>query len=383
MKCRHFLISLLSVIAVFEMQRCGSVFAAATQSPQPGAGGGDGGVRLIFDTDMGNDIDDALALGVIHALQSRGECELLAVTLSKDNEFCAPFVDLVNTFYGRGDIPIGVVRNGKTPEDGKYIRPVAEAADGGKPRYPHDLLSGRQAPHAVAVLRQVLAKQPDHSVVVVVVGFSTNLARLLESEPDEHSPLPGTDLVARKCRLLSSMAGIFSKGENHKEYNVITDIPAARKVFADWPTPIVVSGFEIGRAITYPAVSIERDFAYVPHHPLAEGYRLYMKMPYDRPTWDLTSVLYAVRPDRGYFGLSEPGTISIDDQGFSSHAPSAEGKHRYLTVDDGQIIRVREALVQLASQPPTTCRRADAAARSTAMTVSDLGTCAILDGTGR
>ena len=65
-------------------------------------------VKLIFDTDMGNDIDDALALGVIHALQSRGECELLAVTLSKDNDFAGPFVDLVNTFYGRGNIPIGV-----------------------------------------------------------------------------------------------------------------------------------------------------------------------------------------------------------------------------------------------------------------------------------
>ena len=48
-------------------------------------------VKLIFDSDMGNDIDDALALGVIHALQSRGECELLAVTLSKDNDFAAPF----------------------------------------------------------------------------------------------------------------------------------------------------------------------------------------------------------------------------------------------------------------------------------------------------
>ena len=53
-------------------------------------------MKLIFDTDMGNDIDDALALGVIHALQSRSECTLLAVTLSKDNELAGPFVDLIN-----------------------------------------------------------------------------------------------------------------------------------------------------------------------------------------------------------------------------------------------------------------------------------------------
>ncbi|MFN9464696.1 MAG: nucleoside hydrolase, partial [Planctomycetota bacterium] len=78
--------------------------------------GQDPPVKLIFDTDMGNDCDDALALAMIHALESRGECQLLAVTITKDHELAAPFVDCVNTFYGRGSIPIGVCRNsGKTP----------------------------------------------------------------------------------------------------------------------------------------------------------------------------------------------------------------------------------------------------------------------------
>ena len=40
---------------------------------------------MTFDTDLGNDVDDAMALAVIHALESRGECELLCVTLTKDN----------------------------------------------------------------------------------------------------------------------------------------------------------------------------------------------------------------------------------------------------------------------------------------------------------
>ena len=34
------------------------------------------GQAVIFDTDMGNDVDDALALAVLHALQSRGQCRL-------------------------------------------------------------------------------------------------------------------------------------------------------------------------------------------------------------------------------------------------------------------------------------------------------------------
>jgi uncharacterized Ntn-hydrolase superfamily protein/inosine-uridine nucleoside N-ribohydrolase len=323
--------------------------AAVAAAPQPRDSDR---VRLIFDTDMGNDIDDALALGVIHALQSRGESELLAVTLSKDNDFASPFVDLVNMFYGRPEIPIGVVRNGKTPEDSKYIRLPAEARDeNGRQRYPHRLRSGKDAPEAVGLLRKVLAGQPDASVVMVVVGFSTNLARLLESPGDAHSDLTGLELVARKCRLLSMMAGMFGPDKRQKEYNVYTDLAAAKKVFADWPTPIVVSGFEIGQAIKYPAASIERDYSYVLHHPLREAYELYQSMPYDRETWDLTAVLYAVRPDRGYFSLSPPGIVHVDDQEITQFTPKANGRHRYLTVTPEQIVRVREALVQLASQP--------------------------------
>ena len=55
-------------------------------------------VRLIFDTDMGNDVDDAMALAVIHALETRGQCKLLAVTLTKDHPLAAEFVDAINTF---------------------------------------------------------------------------------------------------------------------------------------------------------------------------------------------------------------------------------------------------------------------------------------------
>jgi purine nucleosidase len=138
-----------------------------------------------------------------------------------------------------------------------------------------------------------------------------------------------------------------------KEYNVYIDAPAASRVFADWPTPIVASGFEIGQAIKYPAVSIERDYGYVPHHPLPYAYERYMQMPYDRETWDLTAVLFAVRPDRGYFDLSPPGRITVDDQQITQFAPAENGPHRYLIANAEQVARVREALVQLSSQPPS------------------------------
>ena len=308
---------------------------------------------LIFDTDMGNDVDDALALGMIHALQSRGECYLLAVTITKDNPLCAPFVDAVNHFYGRGDVPIGVVKDGVTPATGKFLG-LAEVEDEGALRYPHRVKSGDEAEEATALLRKVLAAQADHSVVIAQVGFSTNLARLLASEPDAISDLAGPALVSQKVRRLSIMAGAFAPidGGSHGEYNVVMDLPAARDLFEQWPTDIVFSGYEVGLTVPYPALSIERDYGYVKHHPLQEAYQHYMPTPHERPTWDLTSVLFAVRPDHGYFDLSEAGKVTVDDKGLTSFEPKEGGKHFYLKMSELQATRVREALTLRSSQPP-------------------------------
>ncbi len=307
--------------------------------------------NIIFDTDMGNDIDDALALAMLHAFQSRHEANLIAVTVTKDNQWAAPYIDLVDTFYGRSEIPIGMVRNGKTPEASPMIQVPSERrrADGSFV-YPHRILDGSQAPEAVSLLRQTLAKQPDGSVVIVQVGFSTNLARLLETKPDAASPDDGPTLVRKKVRLLSVMGGNFADGKS--EFNLAKDVPAAVKLFHDWPTPIVVSGFEIGVALPFPAERIEHDFGYVQDHPVADAYRAYMKMPYDRPTWDLTAVLYAVRSEGNYFSLSPSGTISILPDGSSRFEASAAGNHRYLVLKDEQRARTLEALILLASQPP-------------------------------
>jgi inosine-uridine nucleoside N-ribohydrolase len=314
-----------------------------------------GPVRIIFDTDMGNDVDDALALTMLHAFESRGEAKILAVTITKDNRWAAPFVDLVNTFYGRGGIPVGIVRNGATREDGNYTRPVAEKKrPGGALLYPRKLTPESDVPDAQAVLRKTLAAQPDGSVVIVQTGFSTNLARLLDSSADEWSPLSGSDLVKRKVRLAVLMAGRFSDREI--EYNIVKDIPAARKLFSEWPTPAVVSGFEVGATILYPASRIERDFRYVLNHPIADAYRAYNKMPYDEPLWDPTAALYAVRPEAGYFTLSPTGTITVDDQGHTTFSPDAEGRHRYLIVDDSRRARIMEAVAELISEPPERCR---------------------------
>src|ERR1035441_10184116 len=300
-------------------------------------------VPVIFDTDMGNDVDDALALAMLHALASRGECRLLGVTVTKDNPWAAVYVDLVNTFYGRGRIPVGMVKGGVTPENSPMIQVPAERrrADGTLV-YPRRLASGAEAPDAVALLRRLLAGEKDASVVIVQVGFSTNLARLLDDPAD-------LELVRRKVKLLSVMAGNFAQPK--PEFNVQKDTASARKLFDRWPGEIVASGFEIGDAMKFPAARIAKDFAWAADHPVVDAYRAYMKMPYDRQTWDLTAVLYAVRPGGGYFDLSAPGRIAADDAGRTSFRQEAAGKHRYLVLPEVLRARTLECMVGLASQP--------------------------------
>ncbi|MCA9059516.1 MAG: nucleoside hydrolase [Planctomycetaceae bacterium] len=310
---------------------------------------------MIFDTDISGDVDDVLALAMLHTLQDRGQCNLLAVTISKVNPLTGPFTDAVNTFYGRPHIPIGITRKAQI-RDSRYL-PLVNEADNGVPRFPHALQENEAAPEAVETLRRTLAAQPDGSVVIIQVGLAVNVARLLQSPADSISELTGSELVRRKVRLLSVMAGSFEPIQgNHRyhEANVKNDIPSMQQLAELWPddVPVVWSGFEIGIAVPYPRESIAADFDYVPHHLVKEAYLLHSGPAHDRPTWDLTSVLYAVFPDRGYFDVSVPGRVSVADDSYTSFETRPGGRDRYLTMNAQQAARVREALVQLVSQPP-------------------------------
>ena len=316
--------------------------------------------KIIFDTDISGDVDDVLALAMLHALADREHCELLAVTISKVNPLTGPFTDAVNTFYGRPDLPIGVTRDAQRRRS-KYLK-LALEQDKLAARYPHDIHSNEELPEAVALLRKTLANEPDHSVVIVQVGLAVNVARLLQSGPDDASPLAGIELVRKKVKRLSVMAGAFEtiNGDDHYlEANVRNDVPSMQTLAEMWPNevPVIWSGFEIGIAVPYPRRSIHLDFEYVAQHIVKEAYLLHSGPNHDRPTWDLTSVLEAVFPERDYFELSGTGNVTIEDDGFVAFTPSGEGRDRFLILAPEKRSRVVEALTLLTSQPPV--RRAD------------------------
>jgi inosine-uridine nucleoside N-ribohydrolase len=134
-------------------------------------------VNIIFDTDMESDVDDLAALAMLHGLADRGEAEILATVSRSLNPWAAPTIDVVNTYYGRPDIPIGSVKTKGVYRNSRYAKRIAE-------NYPQDLGTGEEARDATELYREVLSAQPDGNVVILSVGYLTNLSKLLASPPD-------------------------------------------------------------------------------------------------------------------------------------------------------------------------------------------------------
>src|SRR5207249_6343025 len=125
---------------------------------------------------------------------------------------------VIDTYYGRPEIPVGVYRgpHQNRPEKGRYAEKTVKAG------FPHRLQSGAGAPTAFKLYRRVLAGRLDQSVVMISVGFLTNLAALLESGPDELSPREGVELVRRKVKRWSCMGGRYPSSGERGEFNVAT-----------------------------------------------------------------------------------------------------------------------------------------------------------------
>ena len=307
-------------------------------------------IRLIVETDMGNDIDDALALDLVYKAMDEGRVELLAIGNHKLSPTATDYIDILNTWYGYPDTPLA---QSPTPVPNDHAADYTEAvcamktADG-TPAFARSKRP-EQIENPVALYRRILAAQPDASVTFLSLGFATELAKLPDSPADDISPLTGRELVARKVKELSIMAGSYGE-KQRAEFNVVNDIPAMQRLFAEWETPIVQNPFELGKQIQYPASAITGEFGWAKLHPVVEGYVHYRKMPYDRATWDLLSVVWLLHPE--YFTVSEPGTVVVDDAGFTHFTPSAEGRHRLLSATPEQCATLRDYIIRTTTRAP-------------------------------
>ncbi len=281
-------------------------------------------VKIIFDTDMGPDFDDVGSITILHALAAKGECQILATLASDGYPFIAPTLEVFNRYFGHPEIPIGV--------------PGSDAPDFSCPNHWNDSLvvkylpklkTNKDYPSATEVYRKVLASQKDQSVVIVTVGFLSNLSALLQSQPDRYSPLTGKELVAMKVKKWVAMAGGFPEGN---EFNINQHASASVDVIKNWPTPILFSGFEIGVKImtghqvaTFGSKDSPVHWAY--KYCLSNYEK---RQSENRNSWDHTAVLCAVRNPEDYFYLIGGGTFTCFPDGSNGWNPDQNSNHSFL-----------------------------------------------------
>ena len=242
--------------------------------------------RIILETDMTFDVDDVGALAVLHALADQGRVEIVAVNYNEVHPSAASAIDAINTFYGRGDLPVGVYRGELSdPDPSRYLDRLAT--------FPHRLTADG-ALDALDVYRRVLNDQPDASVTIVSVGFLNNLAELLRAE---------ADLVADKVEQLVVMGG-----RHNDDFNLVRHglVETTQEVIENWPTPLAISDYG-GRVRTGSA------FADTPAgNPVREAYFRWFGGKFEgRSSWDQVAVLYAIYGAGDWFEDVASGTGSL------------------------------------------------------------------------
>lgn len=300
-------------------------------------------VPVIFDTDMDTDCDDAGALAILHALADRGEAEILGTVVSSRYPWSAPCVEAINRYYGRDDLPIGVPKTAWADtgaRGSRYARQISE-------EFSTRLKSNDDAPDAVDVYRRVLAAQPDRSVVVVSVGYLTNLRDLLASPPDAISPLDGRSLVEKKVDRWVCMGGRYPEHLDPGVYGNFKPDPSSAVIATrDWPSVIYFSGDGEKIGTGGRLKETPKD------NPVRRIYELYLGKAPTRPSWDPIAVLFGVRPDAPFWKVHRGGHNHIFENGTNQWREGGESNHRLVTLGEDDFVAVRETLDGLMVQRP-------------------------------
>jgi inosine-uridine nucleoside N-ribohydrolase len=314
-------------------------------------------VPIIIDTDMSIDVDDVGMLCAAHALQDNGEASILAVVHDTGAPAGAGAISVINHYYGRDNIPIGAYRGKigapsgcpksteEKPEpecdgwrdDNPYEHWTNDAQgvyiDELVRMFPSPIRSADDVPDALTTYRQQLAAASEQSVVIVSVGFTTNLLDLIRSPPDSISTLTGTELVKSRVKKLVLMGGRHDpQSWDPPEWNLagcgsgcghFDDLPdLSENTFNEWPNkvPIEMIGFEIGVEVhtgNTTGGTFQLSEKYL-RSPCRYAYTIFCARMdgwcedgKGRASWDPMALVYAVRGVENMYEL-EKGKIIVD-----------------------------------------------------------------------
>lgn len=265
-------------------------------------------LHVILDTDIATDYDDVGAMTLLHYYADEGKVKILATIANTKYPRVAAVLSVLNTYFNMPDIPIGVPTGvASTDPDWQKWSDTITA------KYPHKIRANNEAMDAVKLYRKILSQQPDNSVTLVTIGFYNNIAGLLQSGPDEYSPLTGQQLADKKIIRMVSMAGKFPAGD---EYNMETFAAASIYVFNHWTKPVIFSGFEIGEQIHTGIPLVHNDK--ITNDPVKDVFRISIPQAKEdvngRMSWDETAVFVAVNGPAPWYRL-EPGKVVIAKDG--------------------------------------------------------------------
>ncbi len=203
--------------------------------------------RLLLDTDIGSDIDDAVCLAYLLA---KPDCELLGITtVSGEPERRAMMASALCKLAGKR-IPIypGVAE----PLLVASRQPQAPQANA-LARWPHE--TDFPCGEAIEFLRQTIRRYAGE-VILLTIGPLTNIALLFKADPEIPSLLRG----------VVSMGGMFDSSHTRYwrgskwEWNIHCDPHAAAIVYR---TPVAMHysiGLDVTMQVTMDAAEVRRRF---------------------------------------------------------------------------------------------------------------------------
>ena len=276
-------------------------------------------VAIIHGTDWWTDCDDIAALRILLRAHKAGVIRLLGIGLNSVMDDSAPSVSAFCNAEGL-DIPVGV--DTSAVRDGKNCRYQALLAS-----YPHTVRANADCPEARRLYRRLLA-EAETPVEITDVGFPQIIMEVLESGPDDLSPLSGMELVKEKVRHVWLMAGRWDQPRG-KEYNLCA-YPVC-SVAGDYlcrrcPAPITFLGYEAGMDVICGDKLDHADILYKAFeaHGSAKG----------RSSWDPLTVLLAIAGDPAAAGYDTVrGFARVDPiTGENDFTPDENGPHRYVVM---------------------------------------------------
>jgi len=295
-------------------------------------------VGAIFDTALSSS-QHVLAMAALYQMQAARETRVASLSVSLPDlravAFCEALARYLSGSPSRNTAPIGMpIPQMQALAQNRMAEAVlGERTPAGEPRYPHGIMKLNDTADVAATIRNGISAQQPGNATVIVAGPLSNVAAAM-ALPDM------AELAPKRVRALVLSASAEE---------LRSDLPAARKILADWPTPLVLVD---APGVVFPGGELESRFAWAMNSPVREAYRAYQPMPYDAPLQSALAVLHAVRPASEFFHLSGAGTIEVAENGSTRFQPGS-GTRKLLRLAENQQEAAVQALVELVTaQPP-------------------------------